>query len=158
MTPSVLKALGHAAGASFFVFGLDVATSAAAAALAERARSGVVRVSVRITHDVLELVLEFERLDLAAHFFHLVLGDSIEDSLGLRGGVGVNRGRVHRVGVVDAVDGAERVAASMLSAWLFIHAFYMFPMQFRLYLHPPVRVGVEHSCRDYWLSSSPVSR
>lgn len=60
--------------------------------------------------------------------------------------------------VVDILDCFTGIAAIMLSQRLFILCFSRFPREFRLYLHPPLWVGVGHSCQDYWIPSSPVSR
>jgi hypothetical protein len=44
------------------------------------------------------------------------------------------------------------VTAIMLPYRLFILYFSWFPHEFRLYLHPLLRVGVGHSCQDYWIT------
>ncbi len=60
--------------------------------------------------------------------------------------------------VIYAVNGALSLAAILLSYKLFISYFSRFPREFRLYLHPPISVGVGRSCWDYWYPSSPISR
>lgn len=103
--------------------------------------------------EVLQLALSKEVEDGSA--IGVLVVDDVPGA-GLDGAPGVASLGRHVVAYLG--DGRPVFAAIMLSQRLFIPCFSRFPREFRLYLHPPLKVGVGHSCQDYWFPSSPVSR
>lgn len=113
--------------------------------------------------------LQAQLLICAFQIAHLALRQEVQDRAAVLVLVvnDVTRSGVDRVAGVAGLrrhvvphlgDSRPVFAAIMLSQRLFIPCFSRFPREFRLYLHPPLKVGVGHSCQDYWFPSSPVSR